>query len=631
MARKMHINRLDKDELEYELTVRGIALGNCEEMRLFLNYAEPSSRRGNVLEKDLAFIEVTEDISSLNVTPTSIGSNKKEIVCFRCKKPGHKAIGCAMPGGKRAKTYLNGGDKYVDPSTSTNKFQPILDFILDHAQNDQRPYLKVSVFGRTLLVLGLLDSGASSTILGSKGWQLMRDLNIPLDMSRKVKCTIANGQSCESIGECEILISVRDRLKLIKVLVVLELAHTLILGANFWRCMGIIPDLRHNEWHFSNQPTTIDSVDHLRSQTVLTSLQEARLQALIDRNVALMGGQLGCTDMAEHGKELVLPDMLSRSVPVIDVVNVTASVAHDKWYEHMVAMVTKTPLKYPNWRVCDELLYKYVRPSYVELSVPSDCWKQVVQRLDKAAKKNERTYNLRRRCKEFLPNQLVWKKNFTLSDASKFYTTHCVSDDLKMNNGIAKDFKKRFRGLEVLIQQKQKPGGLAGKPSLRTMWMSWYMLRNYINTNQICKLAIPRLGCGLDQLSWKTVKNMVCCLFKEVEVDIIVRNWTETKDVLGKIKVLKGSTVGCFTYPEGNPESQGIVLYVEDTNDMVTLEDHQLDHLINISERKQLAVLLQRLLQLLEDVEIQIESADEDEGDEDHIEERDEDSNSERI
>ncbi|KAJ8969070.1 hypothetical protein NQ314_001972 [Rhamnusium bicolor] len=37
-----------------------------------------------------------------------------------------------------------------------------------------------------------------------------------------------------------------------------------------------------------------------------------------------------------------------------------------------------------------------------------------------------------------------------------------------------------------------------------------------------------------------------------------------------------------------------------------------------------------RLLQLLEDVESEIESADEDEGDEDHIEERDEDSNSEQ-
>lgn len=64
------------------------------------SYVEPSSRRGNILEKDLAFVEVTEDISSLNVTPTAVGANKKEIVCFRCKKPGHKAIGCAMPGTK---------------------------------------------------------------------------------------------------------------------------------------------------------------------------------------------------------------------------------------------------------------------------------------------------------------------------------------------------------------------------------------------------------------------------------------------------------------------------------------------------------------------------------------------------
>lgn len=220
--------------------------------------------------------------------------------------------------GKRSKTHLDGRDKCVDPSTSTNKFQPILDFILDHAQNDERPYLKVNIFGRTLL--GLLDSGASSTILGSKGWHLLRDLNIPLDMSRKVKCTIANGQSCESIGECEIPISVRNRVKLIKILVVLELPHTLILGANFWRSMGIVPDLRHDEWHFSDSPATIDSVDHLRSQTVLTSLQEARLKALIDRNVALMGNRLGCCDIAEHVIVTNSPPIKQRYYPVSPVI-----------------------------------------------------------------------------------------------------------------------------------------------------------------------------------------------------------------------------------------------------------------------------------------------------------------------
>lgn len=220
--------------------------------------------------------------------------------------------------GKRGTTHLSGRDKCVESPVSTNNFQPILDFIIDHAQNDERPYLKVSVFGRTLL--GLLDSGASATILGSKGWQLLRDLNIPMDVSRKTKCTIANGQTCNSVGECEIPISVRDRLKLIRVLVVLELPHTLILGANFWRSMGIVPDLRHNEWHFSDEPANIDSVDHLRSQTILTSLQETRLKALIDRNIALMGDQLGCTDVAEHVIVTKSPPIKQRYYPVSPVI-----------------------------------------------------------------------------------------------------------------------------------------------------------------------------------------------------------------------------------------------------------------------------------------------------------------------
>lgn len=64
------------------------------------SYVEPSSRRGNVLEKDLAFIEVTEDLSTLEVTPAQVRGKGKEVVCFKCKMPGHRAIGCARPGNK---------------------------------------------------------------------------------------------------------------------------------------------------------------------------------------------------------------------------------------------------------------------------------------------------------------------------------------------------------------------------------------------------------------------------------------------------------------------------------------------------------------------------------------------------
>lgn len=148
--------------------------------------------------------------------------------------------------------------------------------------------------------MGLLDSGASMTILGGAGWRLVSDLGLQLNSDKKINCVVANGQSVQSIGECQVPFNVRNRIKLVTVLVVPELRHTLILGTNFWKTMGIVPDLRHNEWHFSDQPEGVETIDHLIDKTVLTPLQEGRLKTLVDRNIALMGSGLGCTDLVEH-------------------------------------------------------------------------------------------------------------------------------------------------------------------------------------------------------------------------------------------------------------------------------------------------------------------------------------------
>lgn len=76
--------------------------------------------------------------------------------------------------------------------------RPVLDFILDHAQNDERPYLRVDILGVSLL--DLLDSGASRTILKKSGWKRMKRLNLPLDDSKRLSCVVANGERCGSIG-----------------------------------------------------------------------------------------------------------------------------------------------------------------------------------------------------------------------------------------------------------------------------------------------------------------------------------------------------------------------------------------------------------------------------------------------
>lgn len=66
------------------------------------SYVEPNSRRGNVLERDLAFVDVDTrqvdrlDVDRLEVDSMSIGK-ESSVVCYRCKKPGHRAIGCLLP------------------------------------------------------------------------------------------------------------------------------------------------------------------------------------------------------------------------------------------------------------------------------------------------------------------------------------------------------------------------------------------------------------------------------------------------------------------------------------------------------------------------------------------------------
>lgn len=123
-----------------------------------------------------------------------------------------------------------------DVAAVDSTFSPVLSFILHHAKGDERPYLRVSVLGVSLL--GLLDSGASRTFLGSKGWILIKDLRLPL-YGGNSSVTAANS---ESVGSACLPFTVESKLVMVDVVVVPELPHFLILGIDFWRRVGIIPD-----------------------------------------------------------------------------------------------------------------------------------------------------------------------------------------------------------------------------------------------------------------------------------------------------------------------------------------------------------------------------------------------------
>ncbi|KAJ8964964.1 hypothetical protein NQ317_017107 [Molorchus minor] len=323
-------------------------------------FSLPSRRSTNALEPDLAYVGMAS--SSSTVTCDTFSDRTER--------------------GKRTTTFLESRGKDVGFKTSTTHFRPVLDFILDQCDGDERPYLRVNVLGRTLM--GLLDSGASVTILGQPGWDKVKDLNFRL-VEEKLR--------------------LESRIKLVKVLIVTGLPHTLILGANFWRLMGIVPDLRHNEWQFSkeSQVMEITTDSHLREHTVLSSEEGERLKEIVNRNMSRMGSKLGAqvwyntTDgSATESKWTMGIDINGLNGPI-------------------TAFHKRTPVHIGSYGLLLQIL------AFIPLRTANA--ETVCRKIEEEPPRKPRgTYNLRRRNEEFDVHQMVWKRNFVLSDASKYFS-----------------------------------------------------------------------------------------------------------------------------------------------------------------------------------------------------------------
>jgi len=135
----------------------------------------------------------------------------------------------------------------------------------------------------------------------------------------------------------------------------------------------------------------------------------------------------------------------------------------------------------------------------------------------------------------------------------EYALAHCVAEDMIMGRGIAVQFSQQFKRHDELYQQRQKQGGLAvlqvdneryiyylvtkkysyGKPTIYTMWSSLNKLQQHIEEHQVKKLAIPKIGCGLDRLEWSEVKPMIEYIFRNTDIKITVcyfqQNYGRTK------------------------------------------------------------------------------------------------------
>ncbi|XP_034733451.1 ADP-ribose glycohydrolase OARD1 isoform X1 [Etheostoma cragini] len=123
---------------------------------------------------------------------------------------------------------------------------------------------------------------------------------------------------------------------------------------------------------------------------------------------------------------------------------------------------------------------------------------------------------------------------------------HCISEDCRMGAGIAVMFKKEFKGVEELKEQKKLTGECAvlqrdgrfvyylitkkkasQKPTYDSLRRSLEDMKSHCAANSVTTISMPRIGCGLDRLAWSRVSKILEEVFKHTNISITVYSLPE--------------------------------------------------------------------------------------------------------
>lgn len=122
---------------------------------------------------------------------------------------------------------------------------------------------------------------------------------------------------------------------------------------------------------------------------------------------------------------------------------------------------------------------------------------------------------------------------------------HCVSSDFALGAGIAKIFAKMGVKKKLLEQYPKQWQGRGyclftetdsvlvanlvtkeryfHKPTLETLRQALEDLCKQALDRGLKKLAMPKIGCGLDKLEWNDVSGIIKEIFKDTEIQILLK------------------------------------------------------------------------------------------------------------
>ena len=134
----------------------------------------------------------------------------------------------------------------------------------------------------------------------------------------------------------------------------------------------------------------------------------------------------------------------------------------------------------------------------------------------------------------------VHRDLFTVDES--YNLVHCIASDLKMSAGIAVDMQRKFhlRGkIEKSGESLKHPNCIfagevfnlitkkksSGKPTLESLDKAIKKMKSLIQYHEIKKIAMPKIGCGLDKLSWGEVRECIHSTFDSIDIEILVCTW----------------------------------------------------------------------------------------------------------
>lgn len=141
---------------------------------------------------------------------------------------------------------------------------------------------------------------------------------------------------------------------------------------------------------------------------------------------------------------------------------------------------------------------------------------------------------------------LTYRKGDLFTMPREYCLAHCISADFALGAGIAKQFDRVYNMRFKLnnrygnTPQKERVGQAYlvdnvfnlvtkewyyNKPTYETLTHCLEQMKTRMTQLNITKLAIPKIGCGLDRLQWNVVEQIIKGVFTDTDVEIVVNEF----------------------------------------------------------------------------------------------------------